>query len=110
MVVMATNSEASLLSLDMVDSKAHVSAIGSYRPTMRELAPDLVRESSVWVDNLACLQTSGDLIDVQPEVRLFGELLEMGEKVSGRTLYKSIGSAAQDALAAWTCYRLLGGG
>lgn len=108
-VVMATNSEIPLLSLDMVAPETHVSALGSYRPSMRELSPDLVRESTVWVDNLASLQTSGDLIDVRPEVQLVGELLDSGESVSGRTLYKSIGSAAQDALAAWTCYRLLDG-
>jgi ornithine cyclodeaminase/alanine dehydrogenase-like protein (mu-crystallin family) len=59
------------------------------------------------VDNLAALQTSGDFIDVQPDFRLFGEFLQGGATSSGRTLYKSIGSAAQDALAAWTCYQLL---
>ncbi len=108
MIVMATNSEAPLLSLDMVGAETHVSEIGSYRPSMRELSPDLVRASAIWVDNLASLETSGDLIDIKPDVRLFGDLMS-SEGVSGRTLYKSIGSAAQDALAAWTCYRLLGG-
>lgn len=107
MIVMATNSEAPLLDLDMVDPATHVSALGSYRPTMKELAPDLVKESTVWVDNLASLQTSGDLIEVQPNVHLFGDFLLNKPTPCGRTLYKSIGSAAQDALAAWTCYRLL---
>jgi ornithine cyclodeaminase/alanine dehydrogenase-like protein (mu-crystallin family) len=106
-IVTATNSETALLHLDMVDPTTHVSALGSYRPPMHELAPDLVLASNVWVDNLASLQTSGDFIDVQPDFRLFGEFLQGGATSSGRTLYKSIGSAAQDALAAWTCYQLL---
>lgn len=106
-IIIATNSEQQLLELNMVDPTTHVSAIGSYRPSMTELAPDLVRESSIWVDNLACLQTSGDMIEVQPTVRLFGEFLADQRTPSGRTLYKSIGSAAQDAIAAWTCYQLL---
>ncbi len=107
MIVMATNSASPLLTLDMISDGCHVSALGSYRPTMRELGADLVAASRVWVDNLACLETSGDMIGsgVQPQV--FGECLSLGVKSEGRTLYKSIGSAAQDALAAWVCYRLL---
>ena len=108
-IITATNSETALLHLDIVDPTTHVSALGSYRPSMHELGPDLVRESAVFVDNLSALLTSGDLIEVQASVRLFGELVASGERPAGRTLYKSIGSAAQDALAAWTCYQLLGG-
>lgn len=108
MIVMATNSHSPLLSLNMVDSGCHVSALGSYRPLMKELDSDLVTSSTVWVDNLACLETSGDMIGVRVEARLFGDALASSEKTPGRTLYKSIGSAAQDAIAAWVCYRLLG--
>ncbi len=107
MIVMATNSHSPLLSLNMVDSRCHVSALGSYRPQMKELESDLVKSSNVWVDNLACLETSGDLIGLPIKARLFGEALELSENIQGRTLYKSIGSAAQDALAAWVCYRKL---
>jgi ornithine cyclodeaminase/alanine dehydrogenase-like protein (mu-crystallin family) len=107
MIVMATNSESPLLDLDMVDPITHVSALGSYRPNMTELGKDLVLNSTIWVDNMACLQTSGDMIDSDSEPRLFGEFLADVQPPSGRTLYKSIGSAAQDAFAAWTCYQLL---
>ncbi|MEI7985069.1 MAG: ornithine cyclodeaminase family protein [Armatimonadota bacterium] len=107
MVVMATNSGSPLLTLDMISDGCHVSALGSYRPAMRELGADLVAASRVWVDNLACLETSGDMINSGVEAQLFGECLSLSEKPRGRTLYKSIGSAAQDALAAWVCYKLL---
>ncbi len=107
MMVMATNSGSPLLTLDMVSDGCHVSALGSYRPTMRELGADLVAASRVWVDNLACMETSGDIIGSGVQPQLFGECLSLGVKSEGRTLYKSIGSAAQDALAAWVCYRLL---
>ena len=107
MMVMATNSCSPLLTLDMISDGCHVSALGSYRPAMRELGADLVAASRVWVDNLACLETSGDMINSGVEAQLFGECLSLSEKPRGRTLYKSIGSAAQDALAAWVCYKLL---
>jgi ornithine cyclodeaminase len=107
LIVLATNSESPLLDLNMINPTTHVSAIGSYRPNMTELGKDLVLNSTVWVDNLACLQTSGDMIGSDSKPRLFGEFLADVQPPSGRTLYKSIGSAAQDAFAAWTCYRLL---
>ena len=107
MMVMATNSGSPLLTLDMVSDGCHVSALGSYRPTMRELGADLVAASRVWVDNLACMETSGDIIGSGVQPQLFGECLSLNEKPDGRTLYKSIGSAAQDVLAAWFCYKML---
>ncbi len=107
MIVIATNSGSPLLTLDMVGEGCHVSALGSYRPSMRELESDLVVASQVWVDNLACVETSGDMIGVAVKPELFGGCLSSNVKPEGRTLYKSIGSAAQDALAAWVCYRLL---
>ncbi len=107
MVVLATNSGSPLLTLDMVSAGCHVSAVGSYRPTMHELGADLVAASQVWVDNLACVETSGDMIGSGVHPQLFGECLSLSEKPDGRTLYKSIGSAAQDALAAWVCYKML---
>ena len=107
MVVMATNSGSSLLALEMVGEACHVSALGSYRPSMRELGADLVAASRVWVDNLACMETSGDIIGSGVQPQLFGECLSLNEKPDGRTLYKSIGSAAQDVLAAWFCYKML---
>ena len=92
---------------------AHVNAIGSYRPSVREVPGETVRRARVVVDHLpAALAEAGDLI-IPIEQGLIGKdhiRAELGEIVAGRkkgresrnqiTLFKSVGVAVQDLLAA----------
>ncbi len=91
----------------------HINAIGSYQPGVREVPPETVCRAAVYVDSReAALVEAGDLI--QPiraglirhdHIRAeLGEILLYGP-ASGRpdadvTLFKSVGIAVQDALAA----------
>jgi len=100
---------------DDADIKAgtHISAVGSYTPEMQEVPAQTIRRAKVIVDSRsACLEEAGDLI--QPmRAGLFDEShihAELGEIVLGRkpgrqsddeiTYFKSVGIAAQDAMAA----------
>ncbi len=91
----------------------HISAIGAYTPEMQEIPSETVVRARVFVDSrTAVLAEAGDLI--QPIRKgLFGEAhiyAELGEVVLGRkarrqspqeiTLFKSVGVAVQDAVAA----------
>lgn len=91
----------------------HVNAIGSFRRDMQELPFETVLRARVFADNReGALSESGDLI-LPIEAGLFGPehvLGELGNLVSGAvvgrtgerdvTVYKSVGSAVQDAVAA----------
>jgi ornithine cyclodeaminase len=91
----------------------HISAIGSYMPEMQEIPGETARRARLFVDSRsAALAETGDLI--QPiQAGLFSQdhiSAELGEVVLGRqvgrrsldeiTLFKSVGVAVQDAVAA----------
>ena len=91
----------------------HINAVGSYTPQAREVPPETVRRALVVVDSRhAAWEEAGDLI--QPlQAGLIGREhihAELGELVLGRrtgraddrqiTLFKSVGLAVQDAVAA----------
>jgi ornithine cyclodeaminase/alanine dehydrogenase-like protein (mu-crystallin family) len=91
----------------------HISAVGSYTPDMQELPSTTVKRARVFVDSRsAALAETGDLI-MPLRAGLFDEnhiAGELGEVVLGRvggrqaadqiTLFKSVGVAVQDAVAA----------
>ena len=96
-----------------VRAGTHISAVGSYTPDMQEVPAETLQRAKIFVDSRAAsLEEAGDLI--QPiRAGLFDESHirgELGEvvlgKVSGResqeeiTYFKSVGIAAQDAMAA----------
>lgn len=112
-IVTATNSDRRVIGLADVDRGAHINAIGAFTPAMAECAPDLVAAARVVVDQRAAAWSeAGDLIQardagaIDPSI----EFAELGEIVLGRklgresahqiTLFKSVGSAAQDIYAA----------
>ena len=91
----------------------HISAIGSYTPEMQEIPAETVRRARIVVDSLsATLAETGDLVipirsglikteDINTEL---GEIL-LGRKPGRKsadeiTLFKSVGIAVQDAMAA----------
>lgn len=91
----------------------HISAVGAYTPDMQEIPAATVARARVVVDSrAACLEEAGDLI--QPmRAGLFDKshiYAELGEIVLGRkagresaeqiTLFKTVGVAVEDAVAA----------
>jgi ornithine cyclodeaminase len=109
----ATTSSTPVFSDADVGPGVHISAVGSYTPEMQEIPGETVQRACVWVDSRAAsLAETGDLI--KPiRAGMFGDdhiAAELGEVVLGRapgrqsageiTLFKSVGVAVQDALAA----------
>ena len=91
----------------------HINAVGSYTPQAREVPPETVRRALVVVDSRhAAWEEAGDLIQPMQAGLIDREHIhaELGELVLGRrpgraddqqmTLFKSVGLAVQDAVAA----------
>ncbi len=106
-VCTVTTSAEPLFGLDQLAPEVHVNAIGAYTPAMCELPPGLFSTASVVAIDRhdAVMAEAGDLIraigaDPVLEHRLveIGELLAAGRPIprSGRTVFKSVGIAAQD--------------
>lgn len=114
LVVTATDSAAPVFPAEAIAPGTHVNAIGSYRPDTREIEAGLVARATVVVDTReAALEEAGDLLlAIEEDAFSPGSIhAELGEIVNGErpgrtsdrevTLFKSVGSAAQDlALAA----------
>lgn len=96
----------------------HLNAIGAFTPEMAEIDPDTVARALIVVDSrTAALAEAGDLIQPIRNGRLpeGGIHAELGEIVLGQhpgrndpnqiTLFKSVGLAAQDAMAATAALR-----
>ena len=91
----------------------HINAVGSFTPDMQEIDAETVKKALVIVDSReAALAEAGDLIIPIEQGEISAEWIhaELGEIVAGRkpgrtgadqiTLFKSVGIAAQDAIAA----------
>lgn len=117
-VILATNAVTPAIDNRWVGPGTHVVAMGACRPTQQEIDPFLVARAHLVVDSrAAALAESGDI--VQPiRQGLFTEehvQAELGEIVSGRkpgrvnpdevTLFKSLGQAIEDLVAADLAYR-----
>lgn len=108
----ATSSPVPVLGAGEVHPGSHINAIGSYRPDMQEIAPGLLRESRIIVDDRdAALAEAGEIIEgVNHGVIELDQVIELGEVVTGVdpgrerndqiTLFKSVGLAVQDLYAA----------
>jgi ornithine cyclodeaminase len=112
-VVTATDCASPVLPADAVAPGAHVNAVGGYRPDMQELPSRLVARARLVVDQIAAaLAEAGDVIvPIAEGLVREADLVELGAVAAGRvtgrrgpheiTVFKSVGSAAQDlALAA----------
>lgn len=109
-VVTATNATEPFLKGAWVKPGALVNAVGSPRPTWRELDDALMQGSALVVDSRdAVLKESGDVI--LSGARILGEV---GEFFAGKqatppagttTVFKSVGIAAEDLAAAALVYR-----
>ncbi|MEW5909341.1 MAG: ornithine cyclodeaminase family protein [Thermodesulfobacteriota bacterium] len=105
-VVTATTSPEPLFDGNDLSPGSHVTGVGSFMPTMREVDETTVRRSYVVADSReACLAEAGDIII--PHAHIHAEIGEIvnGDK-PGRispdqiTFFKSVGVAVQDASAA----------
>lgn len=109
----ATTSTTPVFDDENVRAGMHISAVGSYTPEMQEVPAETIQRATVVVDSRAAsLEEAGDLI--QPiRAGLFNEShihAELGEIILGQksgrqspdeiTYFKSVGIAAQDAMAA----------
>ncbi|MFI9024186.1 ornithine cyclodeaminase family protein [Streptomyces sp. NPDC053560] len=111
-VCCATNTTEPLFAASALPARVHVNAIGSFRPTMRELPDELLAHSTVVIDELgAVLEESGEIrhaIEAGGLTR--NDLTELGTALSApeaprgeQTVFKSVGVAMQD----WAIARLL---
>jgi ornithine cyclodeaminase len=96
----------------------HINAIGSFTPEMQELDSETVRRARVFVDSKpAALTEAGDLMVPLESGEISDDWIvgELGEVINGNkpgrrssdeiTLYKSVGVAVQDAVAAGRALR-----
>jgi ornithine cyclodeaminase len=117
-IVLATSSPEPVVQNEWIKGGAHVISVGACRPDAREMDPALVRRGRLFVDSRsAALVEAGDIvIGIQEGLfsaaHIVGELGEvLGGRVEGRrsprdvTIFKSLGLAVEDVVAADLVYR-----
>jgi ornithine cyclodeaminase/alanine dehydrogenase-like protein (mu-crystallin family) len=117
-VVLATSSRSPVVQSEWIKAGAHVISVGACRPDQREMDPSLVVRSRLFVESrAAALAESGDVVMAIKEglftaAHIIGELGELLEgTIEGRrtprdvTIFKSLGSAVEDVVAADLAYR-----
>lgn len=112
----ATNSETALVKGERLKVGAHLDLVGSFKPSMKECDDEALKRGRVFVDNEAALVEAGELVGafergVIKEDEIEANLVELirGDKVGRRsseeiTVFKSVGSAVVDMLAAQFVY------
>jgi ornithine cyclodeaminase/alanine dehydrogenase-like protein (mu-crystallin family) len=106
-VVTATNAVEPFLKGEWLKQGAHVNAVGSPRPTWRELDDEAMHNTLVVDSREAVLKDSGDVI--LSKAPIFAEAGELfaGSKMperSATTVFKSVGIAVEDIAAARLVY------
>lgn len=112
----ATNSETPLVKGKRLKGGAHLDLVGSFKHSMMECDDEAIKRGRVFVDNEAALVEAGELVGafergVIERDEIGGTLVELvrGDKL-GRstseqiTVFKSVGSAVVDMLAAQLVY------
>ncbi len=109
-VVVATSSRTPVLRGEWLSPGTHVNAVGACRPDWRELDDEAVRRARLYVESReAATRESGDVIAAGLVVAEIGEVIagtrpgrQSAEEV---TLFKSVGVAVEDVVAADMVYR-----
>jgi ornithine cyclodeaminase len=110
----ATNSTEPLIHFKDVQAHAHINAIGSHSPSMREMSNDVLSHAVVIADQReAVLAESGEIISAIKEHQLKPEsIIEIGHWLNHKstdyknrlTVFKSVGLAIQDLSVAALVY------
>lgn len=112
----ATNSEVPLVKGERLKSGAHLDLVGSFNHNMKECDDEAIKRGKVFVDNEAALIEAGELVGafergVIKKEEIAGNLVELlnagkiGRVEPGEiTVFKSVGSAVVDLLAAQLVY------
>ncbi len=118
-VVTCTSSPIPVINAAQIRDDAVVVAVGSYRPDRAELAPDVVVGAEVWVDDhVACRTEAGDLHlahthgwQWESTAGTLHDLIMRGHAAPDsprddkvRSVFKSVGLAAQDLVIARLAY------
>lgn len=111
----ATNSDRPLVKGEKLKPGTHLDLVGSFKETMRECDDEAIKRGRVYVDNEAALVEAGEIVGAlergvieKKDVGYLGELIKRDE--AGRrdsqeiTVFKSVGSAIVDMLAAQLVY------
>ena len=121
-VVTCTSSPVPVIDASQIRHDATVVAVGSYRPDRAELAADVIVGADVWVDDRgACRAEAGDLYLAHAQGwswesinGTLHELIVRGQPTSDshrgtapRSVFKSVGLAAQDLVIARLAYSRL---
>ena len=117
-IVLATSSPEPVIDRRWVSPGALVISVGACRPDHREMDPDLVAASRLFVDSRdAALVESGDIVQGIRDGRFGADHVrgELGDVISGRAVprespsdvvvFKSLGLAVEDVAAADAAYR-----
>jgi alanine dehydrogenase len=102
-IVLVTASPTPVIQDAWVKRGAHVISVGACRPSQQEMDPQLVRRSRLFVDSrAAAIKESGDVI-AAGEGHIVGELGEpaaLRQSAEEITVFKSLGLAVEDVVAA----------
>jgi len=117
-VVTVTTAKEPILEFDWLKPGAHINAVGSHRPDLREIDGTTMARSRIVVDSReAVMAECGDILLAIKENAIGENSIhaEIGEVLAGAksgrggaaeiTLYKSVGIAIQDVAAAHLIYR-----
>lgn len=109
-VVIATSSSVPVLDGGWLAAGSHVNAIGACRPDWRELDDTTLRRARLVVDSrAAALVESGDVMAAPGIAAELGDVITtpgLGRTDAGQvTLFKSLGLAVEDVVAADLVYR-----
>jgi len=118
LIVLVTSSPTPVIDDAWVADGAHVVCVGACRPTQQEMPPKLVARSRLYVDSsAAAIVEAGDIV-MNIAAGLFDASHvrgELGELVLGRiegrqspneiTIFKSLGMAVEDVVAADLVFR-----
>jgi thiomorpholine-carboxylate dehydrogenase len=109
-IVVATSANTPILRGEWLAPGAHINAVGATRPDWRELDDEVLRRSRIYVESRdAASKESGDVIAAGKTLTELGEVI--AESKPGRqsndeiTLYKSVGVAVEDIVAASLVYQ-----
>ncbi|HEX2929733.1 MAG TPA: ornithine cyclodeaminase family protein [Candidatus Binatia bacterium] len=117
-VITVTTAKEPILKSDWLKPGAHINAVGSHRPDLREIDGATLARAKIVVDSReAIMAECGDILLALKEKSITPNAIhaEIGEVLAGAksarisvdeiTLYKSVGIAIQDVAAAALVYR-----